>query len=68
MMLTKNLLCTTANADTSTLLVKVQESSSDTTTNTYSLGGGYNNVTSTSKVYFIQEGKTVNTKFILVMV
>ena len=46
-----------ANADTSTLLVKVQESSSDTTTNTYSLAGGYNNVTATSKVYFIQEGQ-----------
>ena len=38
------------------LLVKV-ESSTDTTTNTYSLAGGYNNVTSTSKVYFIQEGQ-----------
>ncbi len=46
-----------ANADTSTLLVKVQESSSDTTTSTYSLAGGYNNVTATSKVYFIQEGQ-----------
>ena len=46
-----------ASADTSTLLVKVQESSSDTTTNTYSLAGGYNNVTATSKVYFIQEGQ-----------
>ena len=46
-----------ANADTSTLLVKVQNSSSDTTTNTYSLAGGYNNVTATSKVYFIQEGQ-----------
>ena len=45
------------NADTSTLLVKVQESSSDTKTNTYKLAGGYNNVTSSSKVYFIQEGK-----------
>ena len=47
----------TANADTSTLLVKVQNSSSDTTTNTYSLASGYNNVTATSKVYFIQEGQ-----------
>jgi hypothetical protein len=47
----------TENADTSTLLVKVQESSSDTKTNTYTLAGGYNNVTSSSKVYFIQEGK-----------
>ena len=46
-----------ANADTSTLLVRVQNSSSDSTTNTYSLAGGYNNVTSTSKVYFIQEGQ-----------
>ena len=27
------------------------------TTETYSLAGGYNNVTSTSKVYFIQEGQ-----------
>ena len=44
-------------ADTSTLLVKVQNSSTDTTTNTYSLAGGYNNVTATSKVYFIQEGQ-----------
>jgi len=46
-----------ANADTSTLLVKVQNSSSDTTTETYALAGGYNNVTDTSKVYFIQEGQ-----------
>ncbi len=44
------------NADTSTLLVKVQNSSSDTTTNTYSLAGGYNSVDANSKVYFIQEG------------
>ena len=46
-----------ANADTSTLLLKVQNSSSDTTTNTYSLAGGYNNVNAISKVYFIQEGQ-----------
>ena len=46
-----------ANIDTTTLLVKVQNSSSDTTTNTYSLAGGFNNVTATSKVYFIQEGQ-----------
>ena len=45
------------NADTSTLLVKVQNSSSDTTTNTYSLAGGYNSVDADSKVYFIQEGQ-----------
>ena len=35
------------NTDTSTLLVKVQNSSTDTTTNTYTLAGGYNNVTDT---------------------
>ena len=40
------------SADTSTLLVKVQNSSTDTTTNTYSLAGGYNNVTSTFKSLF----------------
>ena len=45
-----------ANADTSTLLVKIQNSSTDTTTNTYSLAGGYNSVDANSKVYFIQEG------------
>jgi len=44
-------------ADTSTLLIKVQNSNTDTTTNTYSLAGGYNNVTDSSKVYFIQEGQ-----------
>ena len=44
-----------SNADTTTLKVSVQNSSTDTTTNVYSLAGGYNNVTDTSKVYFIQE-------------
>src|SRR6056300_425986 len=46
-----------ANADTSTLKVSVQTSSSDSSTSTYSLAGGYNNVSSTSKVYFIQESE-----------
>jgi len=46
-----------ANIDTSTLLVKIQNSSSDTTTETYSLAGGYNNVDADSKVYFIQESQ-----------
>jgi hypothetical protein len=43
------------NADTTTLKVSIQNSSNDTTTNIYSLAGGYNNVTDTSKVYFLQE-------------
>jgi hypothetical protein len=43
------------NADTTTLKVSVQNSSTDTTTNIYSLVGGYNNVTDISKVYFLQE-------------
>ena len=45
------------NVDTSSLLVKVQNSSTDTTTSTYSLAGGYNSVDADSKVYFIQEGQ-----------
>jgi hypothetical protein len=43
------------NADTTTLKVSVQNSSTDTTTTIYSLVGGYNNVTDISKVYFLQE-------------
>jgi len=42
-------------ADTSTLVVKVQTSSNDTTTNTYTLATGLATVQSTSKVYFLQE-------------
>ena len=45
------------SADTSTLKVTVQNSSTDTTQETYSLAGGYNSVSSDSKVYFIQEGQ-----------
>ena len=41
--------------DTATLTVKVQESSSDSTTNTYKLASGVTNLDSTSKVYFLQE-------------
>ena len=44
-------------ADTSTLKVTVQNSSTDTTQSVYSLAGGYNSVSSDSKVYFIQEGQ-----------
>ena len=44
-----------SNADTTTLKVSVQESSTNTITNIYSLAGGFNNVTDTSKVYFLQE-------------
>ena len=43
-------------ADTSTLKVTVQNSNTDTTQSVYSLAGGYNSVSSDSKVYFIQEG------------
>ena len=41
--------------DTTTLTVKVQESSSDSTTNTYTLATGITELDSTSKVYFLQE-------------
>jgi hypothetical protein len=43
------------NVDTTTLTVKVQESSSDTTTNTYTLATGITGLDSTSKVFFLQE-------------
>jgi len=42
-------------ADTSTLKVKVQNSSSDTTTNTYTKSQTLTELDSTSKVYFLQE-------------
>ena len=43
------------NVDTNTLTVKIQESSSDSTTNTYTLASGITGLDSTSKVYFLQE-------------
>ena len=43
------------NVDTSSLTVKVQESSSDSTINTYSLATGLTGLDSTSQVYFLQE-------------
>ena len=43
------------NVDTTTLTVKVQNSSSDSTTNTYTLATGITELDDTSKVYFLQE-------------
>ena len=43
------------NVDTTTLTVKIQESSSDSTTNTYTLATGITGLDSTSKVFFLQE-------------
>ena len=43
------------NADTSTLKVSLQTSSSDTTTEVYSLANSYSGLTDVSKSYFIQE-------------
>ena len=43
------------NVDTSTLTVKIQNSSSDSITNTYQLVDGITALDSTSKVYFLQE-------------
>jgi len=45
-------------ADTSTLKVIVQNSSTDTSQIVYSLAGGYNSVASDTKAYFIQEGSS----------
>ena len=46
------------NADTSTLKVSVQNSSSDTTINTYTLASGLRSLNNTSKAYFLQETDT----------
>ena len=46
----------TNKADTSTLKITVQNSSTDTVQSTYTLAGGYNNVATDTKAYFIQEG------------
>ena len=43
-----------SNADTSTLKVIVQNSATDTSSNTYTLSSGFSGVGSDSKVYFIQ--------------
>ena len=44
-----------ASVDTSTLVVRVQTSGSDTTTTTYSLNSDYSTLSSSSTVYFLQE-------------
>ena len=43
------------SADTTTLKVSVQNSASDTTTSTYKVATGITSLSSTSKVYFLQE-------------
>jgi len=43
------------SVDTTTLTIKVQESSSDSTTSTYKLADGITGLDSTSKVFFLQE-------------
>ncbi len=43
------------SADTTTLKVSIQNSASDTTTSTYTLATGVTSISSTSKVYFLQE-------------
>lgn len=48
------------NIDTSTLLVSIQESSSNLNFQTYTQASNYLELTSTSKVYFLQEGMNGN--------
>jgi len=50
-------LIPSANADTSTLVVSVQTSTSDTSTDTYTLATGITALDSTSKVFFLQEAE-----------
>jgi len=51
-------LIPSSSADTSTLKVTVQTSNTDTTQSIYTLAGGYNNVSSETKAFFIQEGSS----------
>jgi len=44
-----------STVDTSTLVVRIQTSSTDTTTETYTLSTDFTALSSTSKVYFLQE-------------
>jgi hypothetical protein len=48
------------NADVSTLTVQIQNSSEDTTTNTYTKATSITSLDSTSKVYFLQEAEEGN--------
>ena len=50
-------LIQSVNADTSTLIVKVQNSDTDSTTNTYTKATSITELDSTSKVYFLQESE-----------
>jgi len=50
-------ILTNNNIDTSTLKVSVQNSTSDSTTEVYSLATGFGDLTGTSKVYFLQEAE-----------
>ena len=50
-------LIQSVNADTSTLIVKVQNSDTDTTVNTYTRATSITELDSTSKVYFLQESE-----------
>jgi hypothetical protein len=52
----QKLIIPSSFTDTSTLKVIVQNSNTDTAQAVYTLAGGYNDVTTDSKVYFIQEG------------
>lgn len=49
-----------ANIDTSTLVVTIQNSNIDNTTTTYTLAGDTNNIRSNSAVYFIEENADAN--------
>ena len=58
MMLTKKFVIPSVNADTSTLKVKVQTSSTDTAQQTYTLASGLKGLDSESKAYFLKESET----------
>lgn len=49
-----------ANIDTNTLVVTVQESEYDNTTSVYTLAGDINEITANSKVYYLEESSDAN--------
>ena len=52
-----------ANVDTTTISVKVQESNSNTDTKVYTLASDITELTQNSRVYFIEENENLNYTF-----
>lgn len=56
----RRFLIPSANIDTSTLVVSIQESDVDNTTTLYTYAGDFNNIQANSTVYFLEENSDAN--------